>query len=238
MLAYALAMQLVARDADASELRAVKRQLETNQREAFDAACDELTHEHVVIALGLPDRSTWPAKREPPAPSKALVRKERPELPAATVKNRSFLGHNTGKPVLRREESRVISLGFGALFASFVPTVALDVNGFGGLAMLAMVGITGAGFFGGSKLRFDICGGRGCGVRLGPDVERCPRCGGNIVGRMLPKENLLEAEERLQITDGDEDIDVGEPSESVELPEARVRRDKARVDGSANTRIG
>ena len=238
VLAYALAMQLVARGADASELRAVKRQLETNQREAFDAACDELTHEHVMIALGLPDRSTWPAKREPPAKTKALVRKQ-PELPAATVKNRNFLGHNTGKPVLRRGESRVIELGFGALFLSMVPTIALAVSGFGGLAMLALVGITAAGFFGGSKIRRDVCGGRGCGViRLPPDAERCPRCGGTIVGRMLPKENLLEAEERLQLTDGDEDIDVGEPSESVELPEARVRRGSARVDGSANTRIG
>ena len=225
-LAFALAMQLVARRADASELRAVRKQLETNQAEAFDAACDDLTPEHVDVALGLPPRDSWPARREPPAPTKstALVRRK-DNLPAATVKNRNFLGHNTGKPVLRREESYVVGAGFGALFLSMVPTIALAVNGYGGLAMLALVATTAAGFFGGSRIRHDICFGRGCGVKVAAGLERCPRCGGTFTGRMLKKENLLEAEERLQLDQGDEKIDVGEPEDSgVALPSARVHR--------------
>jgi len=236
-LAFALAMQLVARAADGSELRAVRRQLETNQADAFDTACGELTPEHVEVALGLPARSTWPARRSPPEKTRALVKRKN-NLPAATIKNPSFLGHNSGKPILRREETRTIELGFGALFLSLIPTIALAVNGYAALAMLALVGITVAGFVGGHRIRRDTCGGRGCGViKLAPGVERCPRCGGTIVGRMLPKENLLEAEERLQLDQGDEEIDFGEPSESgVGLPNARVHgRTRS---GATDTRIG
>ncbi|HEY5926588.1 MAG TPA: hypothetical protein VIV11_33100, partial [Kofleriaceae bacterium] len=209
VMAYALAMQVVVR-ADASERRAVSRQLERNQAEVFDAACADLAAEHPDLALKLPPRSEWPQRREPPpSPARAplQLRKKQSSLPQATVKNRSFLGHNTGKPVLRNQESRAISFGFAALFLAMVPTIALAVDGQGVAATLALVGVTALGFFVGHKIRHDICFGRGCGIKLPADIERCPRCGGNLVGRMLKGENLLEAEERLGLEEPDEELE-------------------------------
>jgi hypothetical protein len=237
MMAYALATQLVARSATAAELRAVKRQLETNQATVFEDACRTLKSDYVVLALNLPARTKWPARREPPAAPTRTKRPKQPELPAAIVKNSSFLGHNTDQPVLRLEQSRAIELGFGLMFVSGFASIPLLVTGSGAAAAILWAGASVAGFVGGWRIRRDICVGRGCGAKVAKNVERCPRCGGTLVGRMLRKENLLEAEERLGINQDDSDIDVGESGSSVELPVARINRD-ARVDtGATDTRI-
>jgi hypothetical protein len=241
LMAYALAMQVVARDSSPAELRAVKRQLETNQADVFEEACRYLKTDYVVLALDLPSRSKWPARREPPAKSK-LPRRKQPEIPAAIVKTPTYFGHNKDLPVLRHEQTRTIELGFGMLFVSGMGSIPLLVTGNGAAAAALWVGTTIAGFVGGHRMRRDICVGRGCGAKLAKDVERCPRCAGTIVGRMLAKENLLEAEERLAINQDGHDIDVGSAS-SVELPVARVHADAsisrdARVDGSTDTRVG
>jgi hypothetical protein len=244
VMAYALAMQLVTRSASAAELRGVRRQLETNQAEAFEAACGELDSDELVAALELPPRSEWPARREPPAaPTSKRPRlwQKQPQIPTAVVKNRNFLGHNKDQPVLRLEQSRTIELGFGALIVSGFASIPLLVTGSGVAAAITWVGATVVGFVGGHRIRRDICVGRGCGAKLPRDVERCPRCAGTIVGRMLAKENLLEAEERLGINQDGLDIDVGEASEgsgsSVELPAARIARDARVGRGATDTRI-
>jgi ribosomal protein L40E len=167
-----------------------------------------------------------------------LWRKEADKIPTAIVKSTSYLGHNSGQPVLRLEQSRTIELGFGALFVAMFASIPIMVGGDVGPAMAIWAVATAGGFIIGHRIRRDVCVGRGCGAKLPADAERCPRCGGTLVGRMQRKENLLEAEERLGINQDDLDIDVGESSgSSVELPVARVSRD-ARVDtGATDTRI-
>lgn len=227
MMAYALAQQLVARGAQPGELRAVRRQLETNQADVFDTACRQLKTDYVVLALGLPARSEWPARREPPlAPTSTMPRlwREQTNLPIAVVKSTSFHGHNAGRAVLRATQNRRSECSFVGLFASMFAVIPLAVEGYGGPAMGAMVGTFGLFFFLGGKLRRSVCSDPDCGMRLDAKLETCPRCGGRIAGTMLPGENRLEAEERLALNQDDYDMDVGEPSDS--LPEARVHADR------------
>jgi hypothetical protein len=233
VMAYALAQQLVARGATPGELRAVRRQLETNQADVFDNACRQLKPDYVVLALGLPARSKWPARREPPpAPTSTTPRLWRKEgnLPTAVVKSTGFHGRNAGRAVLRVTQNRRSEFAFVGLFASMFATIPLAVKGYGGAAMGAMAGTFGVFFLLGGRIRRDVCSDPDCGARLTNKLETCPRCGGRIAGTLLPGENRLEAEERLALNQADYDMDVGEPSESGVLPEARVhseRRDAA-----------
>lgn len=226
-MAYALATQLVARGAPAAELRAVKRQLETNQAETFDAATRSLKSDYVVLALGLPARSKWPARREPPAaPTTKMPRLWRKEasIPTATVKSTGYLGHNTGRAVLRLPQNRRWEAGMIGLFVAMVPTIAVAVKGYGGLATLTLAGTWGLCVLLGNRWIRITCSDPDCGAKLKPSDEKCPRCGGHIAGSVLKGENRLEAEERLGINQDDYDMDVGDAAESgASLPKARVR---------------
>ena len=241
VMAYALAMQLVARGATPGELRAVARQLETNQADVFQSAARQMKSDYVVLALDLPARSKWPAKRAAPAaPSVERPRLWRKEasIPTATVKSTNFLGHNTGRAVLRMTDDRRWEMAFLALFVSFFAVIPLAVKGYGGPAMGALVTIWILGFVIGKRVRRELCSDSSCGIKLPRDAVRCTRCAGDIAGSALPGENRLEAEERLGINQDDYDMDVGEASESgVGLTSARVHRDRnARVDRT-DTRI-
>ena len=242
-MAIALATQLVARDAEAGELRRVVRQLETNQAEVFQTACRQLRSDYVVLALGLPSRSKWPARRSPPpAPTTAwprLWRKE-PNLPVATARSTGLRGHNSGRAVLRLPQTKRGGGGFVGMFAGMVPTIAIAVHGFGGAAMGALAGSWLLGMFVGSRVRYDVCSDPDCGIRLKAGVERCPRCGGHIAGSVLKGENRLEAEERLKLNQDDYDMDVGDASVSgVELPAARIHDGgNTRVDGTTKSTVG
>ncbi|HEY5950582.1 MAG TPA: hypothetical protein VIV40_34055 [Kofleriaceae bacterium] len=240
-MAWALATQLVARGANPAELRAVKRQLETNQADVFDAACRQLKTDYVVLALGLPARSKWPARRQPPAAPTStmprLWRKPASNLPAATIKSTGYLGFNSGRSVLRMPASRRWEAGMLGLFVAMVPTIALAVKGYGGPAMVALAGTWLACVFLGGRWVRETCSDPNCTVKLKKTDATCPRCGGHIAGTVQKGENRLEAEERLQLNQADYDMDVGDPAQSgVALPNARIHRETAvdndaRVDG-------
>ncbi len=227
VMAYALATQLVARGASPAELRGVRRQLETNQADVFDNATRQLKSDYVVLALGLPARSKWPPRREPPpAPTSAMPRlwRKEPNIPTATVKSTGYLGHNTGRSVLRVPQNRRWEAGMIGLFVAMVPTIAIAVKGYGGLAMLAMAGTWGLCVLGGSRWIRIMCSDPECGAKLKASDDKCPRCGGHIAGTVLKGENRLEAEERLGLNKADYDMDVGDAAESgTALPNARVR---------------
>lgn len=226
-MAYALATQLVARNASPAELRAVKRQLETNQADVFEAACRQLKSDYVVLALGLPARNRWPALRPPPdAPTRATARlwhKPATNLPTATVKSTGYLGFNSDRAVLRVPRHRGWEAGFLGVFLAMFPTIMLAVKGFGGAAMAALFGTWLLCVILGRTWVRETCSDPECRLKLKPTDEKCPRCGGHIAGSVLKGENRLEAEERLRLNQGDWDMDVGEPAETgVEQHEARV----------------
>ncbi|HEX5060114.1 MAG TPA: hypothetical protein VFV99_12175 [Kofleriaceae bacterium] len=239
-MAYALAQQLVARNASPAELRNVKRQLETNQAEVFETTCRQLKTDYVVLALDLPARNKWPAPRQPPAPPTStalrLWKKPASNLPVATVKSTGYLGFNSGRSVLRVPRNRRWEAGMIGLFVSMVPTIALAVKGFGGAAMGAMAATWLLSVMLGNKWVRETCSDPKCEMKLERGVQTCPRCGGTIAGTVQKGENRLEAEERLQLNQGDYDMDVGDPAESgTALPSARVERERATSEGSTST---
>ncbi len=220
-MAYLLAVQQAARDASSKEIRAIVRQLETNQATFFEAAYTELATDVVARELALPDRATWPARRAPPPETEGQAAKflralaaPAPALPTAVAVTAPS-GGNAGQPVFRALRTRAMAGGFIGLMGSMVPVIIASVNGFGGLALAALAGVPLLGMLAGRRLRRHVCAGRGCEQTLPDDAERCASCGGRIAGTLLPGENRLEAEERLQLTSGDNEIDVGEPDASV-----------------------
>jgi hypothetical protein len=219
-MAYLLALQLVARDARASERRAVSRQLETNQASYFDAACREHDHEALRDALALPDPGAWPARRAaPPEPEGMLSRLKRAAaspraaVPRAIVTTSTATGGpNTGRAVFRVPHTRAgVGIGVG-MMTSFVPVIGLAVTGHAGLAIGSIAALSLAGAVIGSRMRRHECSDADCGMILPVPAggrQRCPRCGGTIAGTLQRGENRLEAEERLGLNAGDYDLDVG-----------------------------
>lgn len=244
MMAYALATQLVAREASAGEIKSVGKQLETNQRDVYETATRQLRPAYVQLALNLPARSKWPAMRAaPPAPTSTLPklwRREASALPVAVVKSKNYLGHNSGRAVLRMRANRRWEYAFVAMFLSMFAAIPIAVKGYGGAAMGAMIAIWVGGFVAGKRAIRETCSDSQCEMKLKASDERCPRCGGDIRGTVLPGENRLEAEERLGLNQGDYDMDVGEPSASASLPRATIEAAgrNARVDdGSTSTSV-
>ncbi|HEX7841983.1 MAG TPA: hypothetical protein VF469_31145 [Kofleriaceae bacterium] len=219
-MAYLLAMQLSARDATSSEIRAVIRLLETNQASYFEAANTEIVPGDLVRELGLPDRATWPARRAPPPETsggavqllRALTARK-PEVPTAVASQTSVGGRNAGRAVLRAQYSRAQRGGWLGFAAAFVPVIALGVKGYGGLAFLTMIAAPVLGLLIGRQIRREACSDPYCRRVLAPGIARCPGCGGRIAGTMLRGENRLEAEERLKLNAAEYEMDVGEPKE-------------------------
>ena len=216
LMAWALALQIMARGGD--EKSDVARQLETNQAEVFGEACRQLKSDYAVLLLGLPAREKWPARHDPPG-KPARRRKQKEQLPKAVMKSSAYAGINSGRQVIRMPDNRAGIGAFAGGIGSLVPTVALAVEGYGVVAMFALVGTFGAGLFLGSRSRYHVCSG--CGLKLAPAGDRCPRCNGKIAGTANRKENYLEAEERLGINQDEYDMDVGE-AEASGIARARV----------------
>ena len=209
-MSYLLAAQLVARAATSSEVRAVAKILETNQATYLAAAIRELDGDALRTQLGLPDRGSWPARRQPPPDTGSvamkLVTALRPEvalIPMAIAKVAPTGGRNVGHPVFRMKRTRAGMAGFIGLFVAMVPMIALAVKGYAGLAVGVLVGTSLACAVLGSRMRRDECADSRCNRFLPPGIERCPGCGGTIAGTLLRGENRLEAEERLGLEPGE-----------------------------------
>jgi len=209
-MSYLLAAQLVARAATSSEVRAVAKILETNQATYLAAAIRELDGDALRTQLGLPDRGSWPARRQPPPDTGSvamkLVTALRPEvalIPMAIAKVAPTGGRNVGHPVFRMKRTRAGMAGFIGLFVAMVPMIALAVKGYAGLAVGVLVGTSLACAVFGSRMRRDECADSRCNRFLPPGIERCPGCGGTIAGTLLRGENRLEAEERLGLEPGE-----------------------------------
>jgi hypothetical protein len=203
-MAYLLAMQVVARG---EAPKRVAKQLEPNQASYFEAALRELDPGQVGMELGLPERSTWPPRREPPAKptsnALALVKALRPapgsDLPMVIAKTGAIGGHNAGRAVFRASYTRAVPFALLAFAISMVPTMALAIWGYAGAAVAVMLAISFAGIVFGHKIRRDECSGPSCSRVLAETATRCDGCGGTIAGTLLRGENRLEAEERLNV---------------------------------------
>ena len=196
-MSYLLAVQLVARAATSSEVRAVAKILETNQATYLAAAIRELDSEELRTRLGLPERAGWPARRQPPPNTRSIAMVIAPPIPKAIAKIAPTGGRNVGQPVFRMKRTRAGAAGFVGLFVAMVPMIAISVKGYAGLAVGVLVGTSLACAAVGSRMRRDECADSRCGRILPPGIERCPGCGGTIAGTLLRGENRLEAEERL-----------------------------------------
>jgi hypothetical protein len=253
-MSFLLAVQLAARDARSSRIRAVARQLEPNQRAYFEDAYRDLMPDAVAERLRLPDRASWPAER--PLPSKAEAKLARSPVEAAGLAASHLAPVAVVKGGTRRANAgratfRVIgtaaatSMGVGVAFAVAGLLVAAwiasrFVSGpplawIGGWTVAAwFIAWPVIGFAYGKRRRRDHCSDPSCNAVVPLSASVCPGCGGTIAATLKNRADRLNAEEQLRLNRADYDADVGTESDKL----ARGARPLFRPSGVAGGLIG
>ncbi len=209
-IAYAFAVQLLARGADRKQVRAIGKGLQANQAGFLEAALE------VAHALGLPPRERWAAPPDLADLTGPLrtgahtgVFREIADTDAppetAPEEDKGVLGMNAGRPVFRVERSKALRLAkllalpvvlLGMLAGRMQMGIEIEMWKVGAIA--AGLGILGLGV--GRFLPDARCSEPKCGTPLPKDATVCPRCGGTVSGVIHHPRERLAAEEALART--------------------------------------
>ena len=222
-LAYLLALQCVAGQWSAKQIKRVTAHLSANQATFFKKALK------VVQARDASDlrelRATLPPIDEEPearaqkvraldearhivydiiAEVRALdeTRHIVDDLIAEVSVDAPRTGFNRGRPTFRVRRHHGYLFGsigafLGLAGAILVYKVFSPSAGFFVYAMTIVV-FCYLSYWVGSGRTYDVCSDRECEKQLPPEATRCPRCGGNISGVIKNANERLEAEEALQ----------------------------------------
>lgn len=196
--AYLLALQLQARG-DAAEKRRVLGHLEGNQADLTRAALAEIAKQQVELLprLNLP---VGPREHHRPRLEDIL-------LPLAPVSSDFpepvWVGINEGDIVFRLRKSAPFVIPgciFLGVLAGMLASLVIELSVTGQLLGGAVIG----GLFG---LRVharlgEMCSDAECGTSLPPGIEKCPGCGGKIVGSIDKPSQKLEAREAYEAAQG------------------------------------
>jgi len=198
--AFVLAIQMVARGLGPDERSRLLKHLETDQAAFTKASLDAVLQREPEIMGAL--RLDSAAGREQPIRLEDILR----PLPAYdgpvpshdTTAVKAPLRFNEGRPVFRVPRNRAhihsfvglcIGLGVGAAGGFFVRHPELGaVGGFLGGVL---------GFLSGYRSRFEVCSDPKCEAVLGTGAT-CPKCGGEIAGKLRHADERLEAEEEWE----------------------------------------
>jgi hypothetical protein len=212
--AYALAVQMRARQADGRQLRALAKGLQANQSGFFEAAVEALRRGEPDLArtLGVPPREQWsdpPDLADLTAPLRTgahtgVFRELEDGPPPETRRDedKGVVGMNAGRPVFRVERSKALRLAkmlalpvvlLGMLAGRMQMGIEIEMWKVGLAA--AVLGILGLGV--GRLLPDARCSEPKCGQPLAQDATVCPRCGGTVSGVIHHPRERLAAEEAL-----------------------------------------
>jgi hypothetical protein len=214
-LAYALAVQMIARQSDRKEIKTIARGLQANQAGFFEAALDELRESGLDLAkaLHLPPRDSWieppdlevltgPLRTGAHTGAYRGVDEKPPEEQPRDTEEKGVVGMNQGRPVFRVERSKALRLAkllalpvvlLGMLAGRMQMGIEIEMWKVGAAA--AVLGILGLAV--GRLLPDARCSEPKCGEPLGQDVTVCPRCGGTVSGVIHHPRERLAAEEAL-----------------------------------------
>ena len=198
-MTFLLALQAVARNLEASDLRHVAGLLETNQGAWFSKACKWILKEipDLQARLGLPDPTTWPEPDElapllgPLAHADQVVRAPARRSEAGT--------NNRGRPVFRVLRTRALIYGGPtmALMLLVVP-VAAATSSQPLLWIVPGLVIVVASFVIGRRKPHDHCSDPDCKAILARDAKECPGCKGVVSGSIKHPDERLAALEELR----------------------------------------
>jgi hypothetical protein len=201
-MAYLFAAQCVARGLLGPEVARLGRLLEANQRECFEAARRELSADvdGLRARLGVPPEQTWP--REVPFELFEL-REDALFEPgdAAALRRAELARRNLGRGLWRIASTS--SGRFGMVGAIAAGTVAgllawrFEWSIAGAGAGAAALGAAAGGVLGLRFVRY-ACSDATCTAALqAAATERCPKCGGTLLGTLDDERDRLEAEDAL-----------------------------------------
>jgi hypothetical protein len=212
--AFALAVQMFARQAERKELRALAKGLQPNQAGFFETALEALRRSETDLGrtLGLPERQQWadpPDLADLTAPLRTGAHtgvfgqdQEAPPPEERRDEDKGVTGMNAGRPVFRVERSKALRLAkmlalpvvlLGMLAGRMQMGIEIEMWKVGLVA--AALGILGLGV--GRLLPDARCSEPKCGEPLPKDAAVCPRCGGTVAGVIHHPRERLAAEEAL-----------------------------------------
>lgn len=198
-MTFLLALQAVARNLAASDLRYVAGLLETNQGAWFGKACKWIAKEipDLQARLGLPDPTTWPDPDElapllgPLAHAELVVETPAPR-PAKVRPNR-------GRPVFRVLRTRALTYGGPTTaLALLVVPVAAATSTTPLLWIAPGLAAVVASFVIGRRKPHDYCSDPDCKAILARDAKVCPGCEGVVSGTIQHPDERLAALEDLR----------------------------------------
>lgn len=194
-MSWLLALQASARN-DRSELDAIRRYLEPNQRGWFDQSMEEIAADpRYLDALMLPPRETWPRAVRMPV----TVVDPRPDevREAPSARERGETTRNAGQTAYRMDSTRrALRLTLGAWLGATAGLVAAMVAG-ANLEMLGSMDTIGALIGGGAVIgaivallrsRVYRCSDISCRELVPRDAIECPHCGGSFARTITPRE--------------------------------------------------
>ena len=215
-LAFVLAVQLRIREEDKAAINRRLRLLRPDAA-AFIRSSLRWLDENVPDLhghLGIPPRATWISAPDPSDFTRALAEDIDDEAsataeasaddtsPPATRNPDSPEGMNRDRPVFlvdRNMSFRLARLlGLPPLLLGLVASrtlVSIEVDM--GMVVVVSLGLAITGFVVGRFLRDRRCSEPRCGTRLSPAMQVCPRCEGQIAGKIGHPRERLQAEERL-----------------------------------------
>jgi len=230
VMAFALAVQLVARKVDRVERARIQNAFQANQAAFLRASLRRVDALEPTLAtsLHLGARETWP----PPPNLDDLTAlfaddpetdDERPHT--SMVADRGVIGMNVGRSVFRVERSqahrlaRLLGLPV-VLLGMLIGTMQVGARAtmdtwefFAGGALLALVGLVVGHFIPEAR-----CSEPQCQTHLTPDATTCPRCGGTVAGVIRHPKERLAAAEALERSQADSTSDASLSPAGVQKP--------------------
>lgn len=196
--AYLLALQLHARG-DAAQKRRALSQLEGNQAAFTRAALADIANHGVEL---MPRLNLPAGQREPNRPRLADILRPLPPVPS-DYPEPVQIGINEGDIVFRLRKPAPIGIP-GSIYLGVVVLLVciafeLAPTKTGLVLAGAMIGLYSLNV---RARRGEICSDAECGASLPPGIEKCPGCGGKIVGSIDKASQKLDARDAYEAAHG------------------------------------